>query len=124
MAVSNVSTVGGDTWQLLNTTTISSTTSSVSISLGSATYKRIGISLIYLVGDTNFRPRVRFNNDSGNNYAGSAILLDGSNLLYGVWDILWLGAAQNQNTWGVWAEFENCDQVCAKYMKEIGRAHV
>jgi hypothetical protein len=121
MAVSNVSTIGGDTWQLLNTATVSSTTSSVSISIAGATYKKIAVLVQGLTGTANYKPRIQFNNDTtSGNYGCGGITIDGANVVYGVDDSVWMGSIQNVSNWSSYMEFGNCDQASPKPMTYIG----
>jgi hypothetical protein len=74
MATGSVSAIDQDTWQLIQTnTTTSGTTSTFS---GLTGYKEYIIAWENVSQDTNGQAFLQFNSDTGNNYFGGIILLE------------------------------------------------
>ena len=75
MAVGQVSSTNYDNWQLIGTNTTTSGTSSSFSSISG--YKRLMLTFNNINTAANAQYRIRFNSDTGNNYAYSA-RIDGS----------------------------------------------
>ena len=114
MAVGQVSSLTGDNWQLINTTTLSGTTSSVTIS-SIAGYKKLRLHVIALnVATTGGIRYFRLNADNTYvNYVGGA---QGPNVTYsrGGAGMIPLSVDSNQNLVYTYVDIDNADQSTPK----------
>ena len=114
MAVGTVSSVSGDVWQLINTTTLSGATSTVTIS-SIAGYKKLRLHVIALnVGTTGGIRMLRFNGDSA--YASYVGGSQGPNTTYsrGGAGMIPLNADSNEGTIYTYIDIDNADQSTPK----------
>ena len=114
MATGTVSSVSSDNWQLINTTTLSGSTSTVTIS-GISGYKKLRLHIAALnVSSTGGIRMLRFNGDSTYaNYIGGS---QGPNQTYskGGAGMIPLNADTNETTIYTYVDIDNADQSTPK----------
>jgi hypothetical protein len=109
MATGSVSAIDTDNWQLIETKTISSSTSSINFTGLAGAYKNL--MMAWNVSGDNYYLTMRINGDTDNNYSGAAPTTDGLGASNQTKTLIWLANSTGSTNVGyvVWTNCNSTD---------------